>query len=157
MQLSVAELRRLLQVLREPEKQRQKRLWWSRFRRRHQAEAKRCHQVRRARQAPLPASANPPPIGVLGLPGLTEARWQQLQPLLPPQKPRTGRPAQEHRQIVEGILWKIQTGSSWREMPERFGPWSPLASRYRRWRKEGRWTRILQVFQASEDLFLSSA
>jgi Putative transposase of IS4/5 family (DUF4096) len=153
----VRELRRLLPALREPQEQRAKRLWWSGFRRMHQAVAKRYHQVRRARQAPLPASANPRPIRVLGLPGLTEARWKQLQPLLPPQKPQTGRPAQEHRQIVEGILWKIQTGSSWREMPERFGPWSTLASRYRIWRKEGRWARMLQVLQASEDLFLSSA
>jgi len=153
----VRELRRLLAALREPQEQRAKRLWWSGFRRMHQAVAKRYHQVRRARQAPLPASANPRPIRVLGLPGLTEARWKQLQPLLPPQKPQTGRPAQEHRQIVEGILWKIQTGSSWREMPERFGPWSTLASRYRIWRKEGRWARMLQVLQASEDLFLSSA
>jgi Putative transposase of IS4/5 family (DUF4096) len=153
----VAELRRLLQGLREPEGQRGKRLWWSRFRRMHQAVAKRCHRARRARQAPLLSPTNPRPIRVLGLPGLTEARWKQLQPLLPPQKPPTGRPAEDHRQIVEGILWKIQTGSSWREMPERFGPWSTLASRYRIWRKEGRWTRMLQVLQASEDLFLSSA
>ncbi len=59
--------------------------------------------------------------------------------------------------IVEGILWKIQTGSSWREMPERFGPWSTVSSRYRLWRKEGRWTPILRVLQTSEELFLSSA
>jgi len=94
---------------------------------------------------------------VLGLPSLTAARWKQLQPLLPPQQPQTGRPAQDHRQIVEGIFWKIQTGSSWRQRPERFGPWSTLASRYRLWRQEGRWTRILQVLQAPEELFLSSA
>jgi hypothetical protein len=122
----------------------------------HQAVAKRCHQACRARKA-LPTPTNPRPIRVLGLPGLTEARWKQLQPLLPPQKPPTGRPAEDHRQIVEGILWKIQTGSSWREMLEHFGPWSTLASRYRIWRKEGRWTRMLQVLQASEELFLSSA
>jgi len=109
--LSVAELRRLLQALREPEEQRGKRLWWSRFRRMHQAVAQRCHRARRARQAPLPSPTNLRPIRVLGLPGLSEARWKQLQPLLPPQKPQTGRPAQDHRQIVEGILWKIQTGS----------------------------------------------
>jgi len=80
-----------------------------------------------------------------------------LQPLLPPQKPDTGRPAVDHRTIIEAIVWKIQTGSSWREMPERFGPWSTVASRYRRWRKEGRWTHMLLVLQTSEELFLSSA
>jgi putative transposase of IS4/5 family DUF4096 len=156
-ELSVPELRRLLHVLREPEDQRAKRLWWSRFRRVHQAVARRCHVARRARQLPLPRAAFPRPIRVLGLPNLTQALWERLQPLLPPQKPYTGRPAVDHRLIVEGILWKIQTGSSWREMPERFGPWSTVASRYRLWRQEGRWTRMLLVLQASEDLFLSSA
>jgi hypothetical protein len=155
--LSVHELRRLLQVLREPEEQRAKRWWWSRFRRVHQAIAQRCHVARRARQLPVISAAIPRPIRLLGLPDLTEARWKRLQPLLPPQKPHTGRPAVDHRPLVEGILWKIQTGASWREMPECFGPWSTVASRYRLWRKDGRWTRMLQVLQASEDLFLSSA
>jgi hypothetical protein len=47
----------------------------------HQALAQRCHQARRARQAPLPSSTNPRPIRVLGLRGLSVARWKQLQPL----------------------------------------------------------------------------
>jgi hypothetical protein len=33
---------------------------------------------------------------------LTDAQWERLQPLLPPQRPRTGRPAQEHRRILNG-------------------------------------------------------
>jgi Putative transposase of IS4/5 family (DUF4096) len=144
-------------VLREPEEQQTKSLWWSRFRRVHQAVARRSHVARRARQLPVTRAAIPPPIRVLGLPDLTQARWERLQPLLPPQKPPIGRPAVDHRQIVEGILWKIRTGSSWREMPERFGPWSTIASRYHTWRNEGRWTRMLPVLQASEELFLSSA
>ncbi len=153
----MAELRRLLQALREPEDQRAKRLWWSRFWRRHQAVAQRCHRGRRARQAPLTLPTNPRPIRVVGLPSLSEARWERLQPLLPPQKPHTGRPAVDHRQIVEGIVWKSRTGCAWREIPERFGPWSTIASRYHTWRKEGRWARILQVLQAPEEFFLSSA
>jgi putative transposase of IS4/5 family DUF4096 len=134
-------------MLREPEEQQAKRLWWSRFRCVHQAIARRGHVARRARQLPLTRASIPRPIRVLGLPDLTESRWKRLQPLLPPQKPHTGRPAVDHRPIVEGILWKIQTGSSW----------STVASRYRLWRKEGRWTNMLQVLQTSEELFLSSA
>jgi transposase len=65
--------------------------------------------------------------------------------LLPPQKPVTGRPASDHRLIVEAMLWVARTASSWRELPERFRPWSTVASRYQRWLKEGLWTRILQV------------
>jgi transposase len=43
------------------------------------------------------------------------------------------------------MLWVARTGSSWRELPERFGPWSTVASRYQRWCKEGWWTQIVQV------------
>jgi transposase len=88
---------------------------------------------------------------------LTDEHWEQLRPLLPPQKPQTGRPAVDHRLIVEGILWVARTGSSWRELPERFGPWSTVSSRYQRWRKEGIWTRILQVLQVQEVPIFSSA
>jgi transposase len=76
---------------------------------------------------------------------------------LPPQKPQTGRPAIDHRLMVEGMLWVVRTGSSWRELPERFGPWSTVSSRYQRWWKEGLWARILQVLLPSEASFLSSA
>jgi transposase len=94
---------------------------------------------------------------VPGLPALSEEHWQQLRRLLPPQKPQTGRPASDHRLIVEAMLWVASSGSSWRELPERFGPWTTVASRYQRWVKEGLWTRILQVLLPSEETFFSSA
>ncbi len=90
-------------------------------------------------------------------PALTDEYWEQVRPLLPPQKPQTGRPAVDHRLVVEGMLWVVRTGSSWRELPERFGPWSTVSSRYQRWCKEGLWARILQVLLPSEASFLSSA
>ncbi len=93
---------------------------------------------------------------VLGLPALTEQQWEQLRPLLPPQKPQTGRPAIDPRLVVEGMLWVGRTGSSWRELPERFGPWSTVASRYQRWCKEGIWQRILQVLLPHDTLPCSS-
>jgi Putative transposase of IS4/5 family (DUF4096) len=153
--LSVAELRRVIHALREPEEQRSKLLWWSRFRREHQAGARRAHVQRRALQDPLPCNAARPPIRLMGLPDLTTNRWEQIRPLLP--RPRSGHEASEGCLIVEAILWVMQTGSAWREVPERFGPWSAVAERYYRWRKEGRWTHILQVLQAQEVPISSSA
>ncbi len=147
----------MIHALREPEEQRIQRLGWSRFRRVHQAGARRCHVERRARQAPL---AQPPagePLRLPGLPALTDTHWEQLRPLLPAPKPRKGHPAVDHRPIVEGILWVVRTGSAWREVPERFGSWATVAERYYRWRKEGRWTRILQVLQEQEVPISSSA
>jgi transposase len=143
--LSVPEVRRLLHLLNAPADQQARGLHWSRLRRQHQARAQRCHRVRRALQAP-PVSG-PPPAALLipALPALTDAVWEHLRPLLPPQKPPTGRPASDHRLVVEGMLWVARTGSSWRELPERFGPWSTVASRYQRWCQAGLWRRIVQV------------
>lgn len=150
-------MRRLLKALGETQEQQARRLRWSQFRRRHQKRAQHFHRLRRARQAPAISVTLPPPIRLLGLPALTDERWEQLRPLLPPQKPVTGRPASDHRLIMEAMLWVARTASSWRELPERFGPWSTVASRYQRWLKEGLWTRILQVLLPEQADFLSSA
>jgi len=83
---------------------------------------------------------------------LTDAAWAQLVPLLPPQKPCTGRPAKPHRTIVEGILWALRTGAPWRDLPERFGPWHTVASRFYRWVAAGVWDRVLAALQRRADL-----
>jgi Putative transposase of IS4/5 family (DUF4096) len=153
----VPEVRRLLHAVGESQEQQARRLHWSHFRRQHQARAQRFQVLRRARQAPAVSVTPPAPLRLLGVPALTDEYWEQVRPLLPPQKPQTGRPAIDHRLVVEGMLWVVRTGSSWRELPERFGPWSTVASRYQRWCKEGLWARILQILLPSEASFLSSA
>lgn len=150
------EVQRLWQGQDEPIWRQALRLRWSRFRRAHQAVAKRCHVTRRAHPQPLAVDRVVEPIAWAGLEALTPERWEQLRPLLP-QQAATGRPAAEHRLIVEGILWIMRTGSAWRDLPERFGPWQTVVSRYQRWRKEGRWARILQVLQRPAVPALSSA
>nr|MBA2453213.1 transposase [Chloroflexia bacterium] len=45
----------------------------------------------------------------------------------------------------------VRTGASWRELPEHFGPWQTVHSRYQRWRTAGIWQRILEVLQETEE------
>src|ERR687886_2189296 len=82
---------------------------------------------------------------------LTDEQWERLQPLLPPQKPKTGRPNEEHRRIINGILWIDRTGAPWRDLPERYGPWRTVASRFYRWRKAGVWQDILRALRQKAD------
>ncbi len=82
---------------------------------------------------------------------LSDQQWQQLEPLLPPQKPKTGRPASEHRKILNGILWILRTGAPWRDLPERYGSWRTVASRFYRWRKAGIWERLFTAIQQQSD------
>lgn len=153
----MAELRRVVQVLHEAEERRKQGLYWSRFRRLHQAGAKRCHYQRRSCQAPVLAQHTPPALPLSTLSELTEAQWELIRPLLPSQKPATGRPAVDHRLMGEGMIFVMRTGCSWRALPERFGPWQTVVSRYRRWCQDGLWARLLPILQAHEVFISSSA
>src|SRR5438067_3388028 len=87
----------------------------------------------------------------MGRHGLTGAEWARLWPLLPPERPRVGRPNKDHRTVVNGILWKLATGAPWRDLPERFGPWQSVYTRFRRWTRAGVWDRTLGALQRQAD------
>jgi transposase len=82
---------------------------------------------------------------------LTDVAWRRLAPLLPPQRPRIGRPARNHRTIVNALLWLAKTGAPWRDLPERYGPWRTVATRFYRWTRSGLWQRILAELQQEGD------
>jgi transposase len=82
---------------------------------------------------------------------LTDEQWQRLEPLLPAQKPKTGRPAADHRRIINAILWVIRTGAPWRDLPKRYGPVGTVTSRFYRWRKAGVWDRLFAQVQQQAD------
>lgn len=78
---------------------------------------------------------------------LTDEEWAQLAALLPVQKPKTGRPNQDHRTVLNGILWILRTGAPWRDLPERYGKWQTVASRFYRWQKAGIWQAVFAQLQ----------
>src|SRR5260221_8065413 len=82
---------------------------------------------------------------------LTDAQWQRLAPLLPPQKPPVGRPSQPHRRIINGILWILATGAPWRDLPPQYGSWHTVSHRFYPWRRAGIWQRILPALQRLSD------
>jgi len=49
--------------------------------------------------------------------------------------------------MLNGILWLLATGAPWRDLPERYGPWSTVANRFYAWQKAGLWTRLLAALQ----------
>ena len=74
---------------------------------------------------------------------LTDAQWSRLSPLLPPQRPRRGRPNHDHRRVVNGMLWRMTTGAPWRDLPPQYGSWRTVYSRFRRWQRAGIFDGIL--------------
>jgi hypothetical protein len=138
----VPEVRRLLVVMRIVDlAERERLLRWSAWRRAHQASARDAHMRRRARRINFVA-AEPRIVSLPTTVALSDEGWDAIVPLLP-HKSATGRPAHDHRQILQGILWVARTGAPWREVPTAFGPWETIHSRYSRWRKEGIWSQII--------------
>ena len=76
---------------------------------------------------------------------LSDPQWARIEPLLPhpTHHGKAGHPFNDHRPIVNGILWILHTGAPWRDLPERYGPWQTVFYRFNRWRRDGTWTRIV--------------
>ena len=81
---------------------------------------------------------------------LSDKEWALLEPLLPAlQTP--GRHYCDHRTILNGILFRLSTGLPWRDLPERYGPWQTVYSRYRRWSRSGLLSWMLGTLQRGLD------
>jgi len=79
---------------------------------------------------------------------LSAAMWDRLSPLLPPQRPRTGRPALDHRRFLEAVLWLARTGSPWRDLPPELMNWRTAWRRLQRWTAAGIWGRLIEALRA---------
>ncbi|MGE6565142.1 IS5 family transposase [Pseudomonas asiatica] len=55
-----------------------------------------------------------------------------------------GRPRLNDRLMLDGVLWVLCSGAAWRDMPERFGPWSTVYQRFRGWRNQGTFDQMLK-------------
>ncbi|WP_406197352.1 IS5 family transposase [Streptomyces europaeiscabiei] len=81
---------------------------------------------------------------------LSDGEWERLRPFLPVSNGRCGR-WRDHRQVINGIQYRVRTGVHWRDLPERFGPWKTVYERHRLWSADGTWERLLQQVQAAAD------
>jgi len=75
---------------------------------------------------------------------LTNEQWKLIEPLLPPVKPG-GRPrTTELREVINGILYLVRTGCSWRMLPHDFPPWPTVHDYYWKYRRDGIWDQIYE-------------
>jgi transposase len=82
---------------------------------------------------------------------LDDAQWELIEPLLPPQRSGKGRPMRNHRQVVEGVIYRYRCGIAWRDLPVSFGPWQTVWKRHRRFSEDGTWDKILAALLAQAD------
>ena len=75
---------------------------------------------------------------------LTDTEWNAIRVFLPAERPKkAGRPWSPHRQVIDGILWVLCTGSSWKDIPPEFGKHKTIYNRFLRWTQEQLWERII--------------
>lgn len=70
---------------------------------------------------------------------LTDRQWEQVAPLLPPERGGRGRAFKSNRLMLEGILFHLRSGTAWRDLPSRFGPYKCVSARLRLWQEAGVW------------------
>jgi transposase len=80
---------------------------------------------------------------------MTDEAWERIEPLLPKQG-RGGR-WNDHRTMLNGMFWVLNSGAPWRDLPERYGRWQSVYDRYRRWTREGLFDRILHRLHVQLD------
>ena len=83
---------------------------------------------------------------------LTDAHWRRIEPLIPGKKGDKGRPGEDNRLFVDGVLWLVRAGAPWRDLPEEFGKWNSVFRRFRRWAKKGVWKRLFTELGEDPDL-----
>ena len=63
--------------------------------------------------------------------------------------------------MINGIAWVKRTGSPWRDMPERYGPWKTAHLRFRRWAEDGTRARlkahVMALAEADDDIDRNAA
>jgi transposase len=82
---------------------------------------------------------------------LDDQMWARIEPMLPSSDGQRGRPFRDHRQVVEGIVYRLRTGVPWRDLPPSFGPWQTVWKRHARFAKDGTWDRVLTALQSEAD------
>jgi len=78
---------------------------------------------------------------------LSDFEWSVITPLLP-NKPR-GVARADDRRVLNGIYWRLRTGSPWADIPERYGPSTTCYNRFVRWAAKGIWVDIFDILASA--------
>ena len=82
---------------------------------------------------------------------INDAMWGSMSELLPGKSSDRGVTAGDNRRFLEAVLWRVRTGSPWRDLPEGFGNWNSTFRRFRRWAKAGVFENLFNVLSDEPD------
>ena len=82
---------------------------------------------------------------------LSDVQWERIKGLLPGKAGDPGRTGRDNRLFVNGVLWVLRSGAHWHDLPERYGKWKSVHTRFSRWAKAGVWERVFKVLTADRN------
>ena len=83
---------------------------------------------------------------------ISEELWEQMWPLLPGKVGDPGARGRDTRRFMEAILWRVRTGSPWRDLPKEFSTWNSVFKRFRRWANAGVFESLFNAINGEPDL-----
>lgn len=83
---------------------------------------------------------------------VSDRDWERVKDLLPAENTGEGRPSKPNRMMLNGMLWIAKTGSPWRDLPKRFGPWQTVYSRFQLWSKNDVFKELFEQLAADSDM-----
>lgn len=81
---------------------------------------------------------------------LTDEQWERVKGLIIHSK--MGRPPKDDRIILNAMVWMARSGSGWEDLPERYGSWKTVYSRFCKWRDDGTFQRIFAELGKDADM-----
>ena len=82
---------------------------------------------------------------------VSDAAWEKLAPMLPGKASDPGATGKDNRLFLEAVLWRVRTGSPWRDLPAAFGKWNSVFTRLRRWARAGAFERVFEQLPDEPD------
>jgi transposase len=79
---------------------------------------------------------------------LSEVQWLRIKDLLPGKPGDPGHGGSDNRLFINGVLWVLRSGAHWHDLPERYGKWKSVHTRFSRWAKACVWERVFEVLTA---------
>ena len=82
---------------------------------------------------------------------LSDAQWARISDLVAGKTSDRGRTGADNRLFVDAVLWIARTGSPWRDLPDDFGPWYSVYTRFWRWSRSGVWRNLFKALADDPD------
>ena len=82
---------------------------------------------------------------------LRDDQWDRIKDFLPGRDGHVGVTAKDNRRFVDAVIYRYRAGIPWRDLPERFGDWKAVHTRFSRWAQSGVWRRLFELLAADAD------